>query len=505
MGSNNNQYSFFNYKSIVWLPFFLGILVVVTVVFYLNFPSGYNQGIYHYQGLVIKNGGLPYTGFIEKKGPMGLLTYSLAAILFGETVIAYRVFDLIILVITGYFLFRLVRLNYSKLTSWLVSVFWLHHVLIDGPGNTGDVTNIITACYVALAYHLLAPKTKKYCLVAGVLIALACWVKPTALLIAMPLIFLCFDKDKICNFNQSHVLKFLLGMLIPTIIFILYLLISGTFYGFWESVVLDTIFNYTGYVSRFSTRTILKTGWTFLNDPVLRIGGVLSLFIFSKNSIIKLIVAGIGLMLFVEGRLYPYQFSILWPFLTIGIVEGFIVLSQSFSEKKQKILVVLFCIIMTFPAFKIGSTFIQAGFLTSNFDVAQTFIFPDFRDMYNHRKSVVSYLKKELNTENEVLVLGQDPNIYLELGVITTCRLARDGAALTGKLTASTPSHLIAWQEELLKYMNEVKADWIIVSKTLPNFWIDSYKKRINSIFSEKYQLEYETDGHLIYKKRYYK
>ena len=68
-----------------------------------------------------------------------------------------------------------------------------------------------------------------------------------------------------------------------------------------------------------------------------------------------------------------------------------------------------------FPTFKVGATFIRAGFLTNNFDAGQTFIFPDFRDMYNRRKSVVSYLEKQLNAQDEILVLGQDPNIYLEL------------------------------------------------------------------------------------------
>ena len=500
---NNSSYSFLDYRSNIWIPFFLGITIIITVGLYLHFPSGYNQGIYHYQGLVIKNGGLPYTDFIEKKGPMGLLTYALAAIFFGETAIAFRAFDLIILTCIGIFLFRLVRLNYSKLTSWLVSVIWLHHVLIDGPGNTGDVTNIITACYVALAYYMLAPKVKNRYLISGILIALACWVKPTAILIAMPLLLPFFynNEDRTSQFKCRLVFRFLLGMLIPSAIFMFYLLITNSFYAFWESVVIDTIFNYSGYVSRFSSRTILKTGWTFLNDPFLRIGGILGLFIFSKNKIIKLLVVGIGLMLFVEGRFYPYQFSILWPFLTIGLVEGFMVLCQKFSVSIKNKLVALFCLIMAFPAFKVGSTFINAGFLTENFKAEQTFIFSDFKDMYRQRQPVISYLEKQLNEKSEILVLGQDPNIYLELGVITTCRLAREGKILTGKLTAETPSHLIAWQEELLKYMDDTKADKIILLKTLSNSWIDSYSDRINSIFSEKYTLEYETEGHLIYKK----
>ena len=506
MNINHNTYSFLdNRPTNYWTPLLLGIIVITTVVIYLNFPFGYNQGLYHYQGLVMKNGGLPYTDFIEKKGPMGLLTYSLAAVLFGNTTMAYRIFDLIILTITAFFLFRLVRLNYSKLTGLIVSVFWLHHVLIDGPGNTGDVTNIITACYVALAYHLLAPKKKGYYLIIGILIALACWVKPTAFLIAVPVIFLWLKKggNTKKTFKWSFAFQFLLGMLIPSVVFSLYLVISGTFYAFWEAVVLDTVFNYSGNVSRFSTRMVVKTGRAFLNDPIMRIGGLLSLFFLSKNTVIKLLVVGIGLMLFVEGRLYPYHFSILWPFLTLGIVEGYIMLNQKFFKKQQRSLAVLFFIAMLFPAFKVIPTFIRAGVLTSDFDAGQTFLISAFKDMYYQRKPVVSYLKKQLNPQDEILVLGQDTNIHLELGTITTCRLAREGIILTGALDIDTAPHLIAWQKELIKYMEDGKADKIILLKSLLNSWIDSYNHRINTIFSEKYQLEYETENHLVYKKRY--
>ncbi|PSG90606.1 hypothetical protein C7H52_04805 [Aurantibacter aestuarii] len=499
-----NSYSFLSYKSAVWIIVFLMMLLIFTIILYLNFPSGFNQGIYHYQGLVLKNGGLPYIDFVEKKGPMGLLTYSLASLFFGETIMAYRFFDLIILSLTAFSLFRLSRLNHSKIISFLIGVVWLRHVIIDGPGNTGDVTNIITLCYVFLSYHLLKTKKTGYFLIAGITIAIACWVKPTALLIGLPLIlFFYFKKVKSINTIEWHyVLEFLLGMLIPSIIFLIYLLLTKTFYGFWESVVLDTLFNYSGYVSRFSTRTLFKTFWTFLNDPILRFGGILSLFVFSKNLVIKLIVIGVGLMLFVEGRFYPYQYSILWPFLTLGFVEGIIILIKKLSKKKASVLIILCSIIIVFPIFKTGTVFIRSGFLTNNFDAGQTFLLPDFKEMYYQRKAVVSYLEHKISVDDEIFVLGQDPNIYLELGVITTCRLAREGFILTGELTNSTPKHLISWQEELLEYMEDQKADRVIVLKKLTGLWIDVYSHRINSILYDNYQFEHETEGHLIFKRK---
>ncbi|MFT5824160.1 MAG: hypothetical protein ACI8ZM_005426 [Crocinitomix sp.] len=506
MDLDQQQYQFFGYKTGTWIYLFLGALAVATVIIYLNFPSAYNQGIYHYQGLVIKNGGLPYTGFIEKKGPMGLLTYSLASLLFGESAMAYRLFDLIILGITGTYLFRLAKLFYSRLTAVLISVIWLSHVIIEGPGNTADVTNIITACYVILAFHLLAPKKKNYYWVAGLLIGMACWVKPTALIIAMPLLFLFFTQrfEGSEKLNLSRLLQIGIGLLIPTVVFTLYLFISGTFHGFWEAVVLDPLLNYADDVSRFSLRTVIKTGKTFLQDPVFRIGGVLALFLLPSNQVIRLariLVIGIAIMLFIEGRFYPYHYSILWTFLILAAVHGFIVLTQKLKLFKQRAATVILVLIILIPTVTIGTKFIKTGGLTNEYYAGEMFLFPDFKEMYDFRRPVVSYLNGKLNSEDQIMVLGRDPNIYLELGVITTCRSAREGHSLIGDNSRKTPDYLIVWQKELVQYMLDEKAEWIIVLKELAGNWLDAYSADMNLILTEKYQLMQETTGHFIYQR----
>lgn len=479
---------------------YLVLVAILTFLLYLNFPSGYNQGIYHYQGLVLKNGGLPYSDFIEKKGPMGLLTYGMAAVFFGETIMAYRLFDILILCLTAIFLYRLARLQLSKIDSGLVCAFWYIQILVDGPGNTADVTNIITICFVVIAYYLSLYRTKVSFIALGSIIALACWVKPTALLIALPLLVLIF-KNKAKLPVKSIFLKLIIGMCIPSVVFVIYLLITGTFYGFWQAVVLDTVLNYTGHMSRFSLRVILKTGGTLLEEPVLRIVGLLGVFLCSKQTIVKAIVIGIGLMIFVEGRLYPYHFSILWPFLAIGVAELKIFLVAKTLYKAHVLITLLLCLNIGFTVYNTGSYFIQQGVFTKKFKAENTFVFDDFSEMYKYRKQVVTYLKDLLNEKDEIFVLGQDPNIYLELNRITTCRLARDGMLLTEFTAGKVPKHVKLWQQELIDYMSSQKADWIIIYKPYTTQWISSYKAHITSIFSEKYKLVHTTEGHLVYNK----
>jgi hypothetical protein len=504
MNLDQDQTRFLGFKPVTWLYVLLGIVAISTISIYINYPSAYNQGLYHYQGLVIKNGGLPYTDFIEKKGPMGLLTYSLASLIFGESAMAYRIFDLLILAVTGLFLYRFVKLYYSGLTAVFASVVWFGHVIIDGPGNTGDVTNIITACYVVLAYHLIAPPKKHYYLIAGVIIALACWVKPTALIIALPIIFIFFRRrfKGVEQLNGKNITNLLLGMFIPTVIFTLYLLVTGTFYAFWEAVVLDPIFNYADDVSRFSLRTIVKTGKAFLADPFFRITGILCLILLKGNEVMKLsrlFVVGIAIMLFVEGRFYPYHYSVLWPFLAVGLAQGVVLLLERFKGIYQKLVVFVIGIVMLFPVYEIAAKMINAGVLTENYNAGNLFLFPDFKEMYDFRQPVVAYLNEHMQPEDEILVLGRDPNIYLETGAVTTCRAAREGHML---IKETQVEYLIGWQEELVQYMEDGKADWIILLKELEGKWIPKYNDRINRILSIKYRLTYDTIGHKIYQKR---
>lgn len=499
--------SFFGFQANQWIYVFLILLAIIGIVVYLNFPSAYNQGLYHYQGLVMKEGGLPYTDFIEKKGPMGLLTYSLASLLFGESAMAYRFFDLIILAITGIYLYRFVRLSHVKLTATFVSTVWFSHVIIDGPGNTADVTNIITACFVILAYHLLAPRKKNYFLIIGVFVALACWVKPTAILIAAPVILLFFNRriGLAEPLKGRQLLLILIGMSIPSIIFMPYLFLSGTFQGFWEAVVLDPLLNYAGDVSRFSLRTLLKTAFTISQDPIFRIGGMLALLFLATNKtarLARILVIGIAIMLFVEGRFYPYHYSILWPFLCFGLVHGMLVLAEKWKAITQKIVLVLLCFVSLLPTALIAGKFANAGGLTANYYPGDLFLFPDFKEMYDFRQPVVRYLKKHKKEMDEILVLGRDPNIYLELETITTCRLAREGHMLIGDNSRKTPEYLVSWQKELISYMLDQKADWIILLKELEGKWLTVYANDMELIFTEKYKMVEETSGHFIYQKR---
>ena len=129
--------------------------------------------MYHYQGLIIDNGGLPYADFIEKKGPIGLLTYGLAAVLFGTSAMAYRIFDLIILSMIAVLLVKITSKEFPKWTSVLVCILWFLNNLVDGPGNTGDVTNIITLFALWSFYLINNSKEKANYLWIGMFCAIA--------------------------------------------------------------------------------------------------------------------------------------------------------------------------------------------------------------------------------------------------------------------------------------------------------------------------------------------
>ena len=182
-------------------------------------------------------------------------------------------------------------------------------MLIEGPGNTGDVTNLITLFTLLLTSHLINRKKNVNYLWAGILMACSCWVKPTALLIYLPLIFLFFNKsDSRFQFSASVFMKVVLGLLIPTLLLGSFLLLTGTFRGFWESLVLEPYLHYAHDKFRLSIWALKRTIYHFIQDPLLRIGGIACLFFFRTSEAIRvfrLLVIGVLTMVILEGRLFP--------------------------------------------------------------------------------------------------------------------------------------------------------------------------------------------------------
>ncbi|MEL7148347.1 MAG: glycosyltransferase family 39 protein [Bacteroidota bacterium] len=475
----------------IWYFLIVGLVVFLTCICYLNYPLAYNQGLYHYQGLVMKTGGIPYTDFIEKKGPMGLLFYSLGALLFGPSPFAYRLFDLLVQATSAFFLYRILKKKATGFVSLIVPFIWFSHTIVEGPENTADVTNIITLCLVT-SYYLLVEWQPKNDWLVGMLMAAACWVKPTAVIMFLPVWHIVSvnhaGQSSIKEVYQS-ILKVLMGGVGVSIGFVAYLLITDSWQGFWEAVVLDPLLNYVDDRSRIGLRLIQKLGIYVIDDPSIRFIGSIGLLLAIKKRYVRialLFFTCIFLSIIVEGKYFPYHFTPLWPFAAIGLFS----LIEAVKERmNRKILVqgAVVILLLILPLLPVGLKFIQAGFFLPGVatDESKLFRLPDIVDLHNGRKPAIAFLKKEMTSEETIYAIAIDPNIYIDLNKTSTCRSIRDGVLFTvGMHPVDPPPHLAKWEEEIIDHI-ESKPDWLMIDNKLPGGELtEEYADRINAVLT---------------------
>lgn len=484
---------------------------ILSLLCYLDFPLGYNQTVYHYMGTVLKDGGAPYRDFVDRKGPFGLLIYVLAAVSFGESDLAYRFFDGLILSCIGVCLYKFIRKTFSPLAAFAGATLWFMHTLLDGPGNTGDVTNLIVLGTLAAAILLEKPSVARLFAVGFVTAAMG-WVKPTAWLIVSPMLVYAL-RDERLSLGKSFTLA-TVGFLLFSGLMIAYLYFTRGLTGFYEAVVLDPILAYvpkTQFILGHNVRGFSK--W-LLADPVFRIGGSIGLFwgkaATSTLRLARLAVIGGLLAVFVESRFWPYHFTPILPFLAFGALIGLQRMFEFFSNKSsQKIkpagvgsaAIGIFLLFLP-PLILIGKDLrLIYSSAPNSASRAELFVLPDLAQMYRDRLQVVQTLRPRLHSEEEIYVLGSDPGIYLALHKRTSCRHANPGDLLYDYTKVNSPAHRQRWREEILAYLKNRQPAWLIVDQNLWEHLDAEAKQVITQTMEQSYENPIRAASYWLYHK----
>ena len=138
------------------------------------------------------------------------------------------------------------------------------------------------------------------------------------------------------------------------------------------------------------------------------------------------------------------------------------------------------------PLQTVGLKFQKAGFFAGSdaFQPEKLYKFKDFEALYIGRQPVISYLKQEKAADQTIYALGIDPNIYIDLGTTTDCRMIRDAVMLTVDMQpVDPPPYLKAWEEELMSFLEVEKPDWLLFDNELPTGdFTPAYQNRIDAV-----------------------
>jgi len=158
----------------------------------LTYPLGYDQGMMAEVGDVIVRGGLPYRDGFDLKGPLTFYLFAALEVVFGRVAWAIRLFDVVLLLVSAFMMFRLLRrvLGSEIIARWIALCLVLT-VASRGWFFTAQPDGWAAALVVAGVTPRIGRDVHSRCdwLVSGFCIGLAALIKPLFLVfLSIPLV-----------------------------------------------------------------------------------------------------------------------------------------------------------------------------------------------------------------------------------------------------------------------------------------------------------------------------
>jgi hypothetical protein len=259
-----------------------GVLAVGFATFFLLpllwYGWGEDQGLYAYGAWIWRKWGqAPYAHCFDQNFPGIFLIHYFIQTVFGESVTAFRVFDLLWQAGTVVMVYLVsARLFQNRISGLLSSVFYAIAYVDLGAWNTGQRDGFLLLLYLLSFWRLTKNNNLVSALVAGLLIGLAFIIKPVAAL--MGLVFLgMIYKDSKSKFLSM--LLFVIAGALPFLAVVLYYLGIGELNSLYQALVLfslkifsgSLVFSLSGMLAGIFMKNYL------LNNSLVIIGTVLYL------------------------------------------------------------------------------------------------------------------------------------------------------------------------------------------------------------------------------------
>ena len=171
------------FSLVLWL---LGaVLIVCAAIFVIitrHWPMVQDAALLHYDVFLIRHGWAPYRDFVDVNMPGAYWATALAMHLPGQPDVAWRIFDLALVALTGVGYYFIAR-PYSRFAALFATVLLLLVHGQDGVQQAGQ-RDLVIAALLVLAFACLLEATRKnhwvYLIPFGLGVGLAATIKPTA-------------------------------------------------------------------------------------------------------------------------------------------------------------------------------------------------------------------------------------------------------------------------------------------------------------------------------------
>lgn len=408
-------------------------LSILSIFFYIrylfrNIPIERDEGSYAYMGHLLLNGGTPYVDFYEMKPPGLFYSYAILSGLSGGNVAWMHIWMGVLTFIGGYFTFLLAR-------RWLDAGAAIFAALAYAAlGMTAHASGFsIQAEHMVGLFAIiglwaitkgLQEANRKWILMAGFLLCYGLLIKQNGLFFALlsivivPFFHYVEHRDQWIRRTFVDGGWLAAGAAIPAVIFGSILLLQGNFQDFWFWNV-EYPKSYTSSITWELGRSLLESGLKKMTDELPAfwlLGGVGFLFIWLSHLSLwkKIAVSGFLLMAAISvmpgKRFYGHYFLHFFPALAMSAAATLFVLS-SFVKKwvnpmMSKMLGPVVAVITLLFTFGQHSGY----YFSPNYTKILRSTYGS--NPFPESKLLADYLMTQKSPEDELLVLGSEPQLY---------------------------------------------------------------------------------------------
>jgi len=247
----------------------LAAIAVVGVLFGLPSlpePFGVDHGIYGYIADRLREGAVDHRDVFDHKPPGIHVVYAAAFALFGHNMWSIRLLDLLAAIVTGWGLYALGRQwGGARMGLWCGLLYPLFYIGGFDWLSRGQPETWVNLLFVLGLALLARPRTRLSLFVAGALLGVGFWFKPTILLLAVLWPILLIRNSMNRGKAQSKALTFDVlaaggGFAAIVVAVLSYYLFHSALRDLYEAVV---VFN-----TRYHNRLGLVQGWNEIRQAI---------------------------------------------------------------------------------------------------------------------------------------------------------------------------------------------------------------------------------------------
>jgi 4-amino-4-deoxy-L-arabinose transferase-like glycosyltransferase len=448
-----------NPDKIYWI--LLGILLFIVAIIRLriiNVPLERDEGEYAYMGKLILKGIFPYDIAYNMKFPGTYYMYAFFMMIFGQTITGIHLGLLIINLISIFFIFLIVKKLVDNIAA--ISASAVYAILSVSSGILGfaaHATHFVVVCALAGFWFLIKTfdnENRKNFLLSGIMLGFAPIMKQQGIILSFfGFVFLAIQLLTNGSFKKGlvNLLIFTGGGLIPLLLMLISILITGTFHKFWFWAV-DYAMKYENLVSFDDAIQMFKDSIGLITDGFLLIWiiALAGLFFMFKHPVLNIKTKTFLLMLFIflflsvcPGLYFrTHYFIVFLPAIAVffGITISYFhqkKISAKFKYWKQLSFILL--IIPLLYSFSIQYNYffkLQPSEISKMVYVENPFV---------ESLNIARYIKNNSVENDKIAILGSEPEVCFYAD-----RISASGYLYTYSLMENQANSLIM-QKEMAK------------------------------------------------------